>query len=143
MIAVEMEALLKELAVELYDIQAVKFGEFKTKVGLKTPVYFDLRVIISHPKLMIKLAKVLWTLQDNPAKVSRICGVPYTALPLATLISAKEEISMLMKRKEAKSYGTKKLIEGVFLPGDTCVIIEDVKLNLKQTNTIRGFFLQT
>lgn len=53
MITVEMEALLKELAVELYDIQAVKFGEFKTKVGLKTPVYFDLRVIISHPKLMV------------------------------------------------------------------------------------------
>ena len=63
---------------------------------------------------------------DNPAKVSRICGVPYTALPLATLISVEEKIPMLMKRKEAKSYGTKKLIEGIFLPGENCVIIEDV-----------------
>ncbi|KYN06707.1 PREDICTED: uridine 5'-monophosphate synthase [Cyphomyrmex costatus] len=121
-----MIALLKELAVELYDKQAVKFGEFKTKIGLTTPVYFDLRVVISHPKLMLKLAKALWTLVDDPTKVSRICGVPYTALPLATLISVEEKIPMLMKRKEAKSYGTKKLIEGIFLPGENCVIIEDV-----------------
>ncbi|KAG5324498.1 UMPS synthase, partial [Acromyrmex heyeri] len=121
-----MVAFLKELAIELYDIQAVKFGEFKTKVGLTTPIYFDLRMVISHPKLMLKLAKALWTLVDDPAKVSRICGVPYTALPLATLISVEEKIPMLMKRKEAKSYGTKKLIEGIFLPGENCVIIEDV-----------------
>ncbi|XP_071560285.1 uncharacterized protein R-l isoform X1 [Temnothorax nylanderi] len=123
---VDMETLLKELAVELYEIQAVKFGEFKTKIGLKTPVYFDLRIIISHPKLMAKLARALWTLVDDPMKVSRICGVPYTALPLTTLISAEENIPMLMKRKEAKSYGTKKLIEGAFSPGETCVIIEDI-----------------
>ncbi|EGI60148.1 PREDICTED: uridine 5'-monophosphate synthase [Acromyrmex echinatior] len=121
-----MVEFLKELAIELYDIQAVKFGEFKTKIGLTTPIYFDLRMIISHPKLMLKLAKALWTLVDDPAKVSRICGVPYTALPLATLISVEEKIPMLMKRKEAKSYGTKKLIEGIFLPGENCVIIEDV-----------------
>lgn len=63
---------------------------------------------------------------DDSTEVSRICGVPYTALPLTTLISVEEKIPMLMKRKEAKSYGTKKLIEGVFSPGDTCVIIEDI-----------------
>lgn len=33
---------------------------------------------------------------------------------------------MLLKRKEAKSYGTKKLIEGSYEPGKKALIIEDV-----------------
>lgn len=49
----KMEELLKKLAVELYDVQALKFGDFKMKLGLRTPIYFDLRVIISYPKLMV------------------------------------------------------------------------------------------
>lgn len=45
--------ILESLAIELYEIGALKFGEFVTKVGLKTPVYMDLRVIISHPKILV------------------------------------------------------------------------------------------
>lgn len=56
-----MDAELQELAVSLYEINALKFGEFETKIGLKTPVYFDLRVIISYPKVMVRFVNSLVT----------------------------------------------------------------------------------
>jgi len=42
------------------------------------------------------------------------------------LISASHDKPMLMRRKEAKSYGTKKLVEGSVERGDRCLVIEDV-----------------
>ncbi|VDO86131.1 unnamed protein product [Schistosoma mattheei] len=41
-------------------------------------------------------------------------------------ISVRKNIPMVMCRKEAKSYGTKQMIEGIWKNGQNCVIIEDV-----------------
>lgn len=65
-------------------------------------------------------------IEEKEVQCDQLCGVPYTALPLATLLSVKMRQPMLIRRKEAKSYGTKKLIEGKFQENETCLIIEDV-----------------
>eukprot|EP00794_Sanderia_malayensis_P000666 gene666-1334_t len=117
----------EEIIKTLFEIGAVKFGEFTLKTGLKSPVYFDLRVLISFPKLMCQVSEMLWkTVDSMKTEYSYICGVPYTALPLATCISAAHNIPMLIRRKEAKDYGTKKIIEGIFEEGKKCLIVEDV-----------------
>jgi uridine monophosphate synthetase len=49
------EIRMKNLALKLFEISAFKFGDFKMKVGVNSPVYFDLRVIVSHPEVMVSV----------------------------------------------------------------------------------------
>jgi uridine monophosphate synthetase len=56
-----------------------------------------------------------------------LCGVPYTALPLATVMAMQLKRPMVVCRKEGpKEHGHRRQIEGLVHPGDTCVVIEDV-----------------
>lgn len=122
-----IQASVEELAVQLYEVQAVKFGSYQLKSGTTSPIYFDLRVIISHPVLLTQVANLVFeTAKRAGLDYSSVCGVPYTALPIASVICCNNLIPMLIRRKEAKDYGTKRLVEGSFSPGESCLIIEDV-----------------
>lgn len=116
---------IKNLILDLYSIGAIKFGSFTLKSGLESPIYIDLRLVISYPHLMKNLSTELHKI-SSLLKFDMLCGVPYAALPFATALSLEGNYPMIMCRKEVKDYGTKKLIEGNFQKKQTCLLIEDV-----------------
>lgn len=121
----ELSPSQKSLANGLLEAGCIKFGNFTLKSGLQSPIYIDLRRIITYPKLLEQIgAAYLPLLKD--LKFDRIAGLPYAAIPIATAISLAGDYPMIYPRKEVKTYGTKAEIEGEYHAGETVVVIDDL-----------------
>ena len=110
---------------DLIQNNCVRIGNFKLKNGETSKYYFDMKNLISYPKLLKTIGDNLYN-SIKDLDFNLICGVPLGALPIATYISTNYNIPMIMFRDEVKSYGTNKKIEGSYKDTDKCIIIEDV-----------------
>ncbi len=115
----------EDFLLKAYELGIIKFGNFTLKSGIESPFYVDLRPLASSPQLLKTLSNNLLELVEDK-DFELICGVPYAALPMATTMSLTSNIPLIIKRKENKGYGTKKMVEGVFQEGQSCLLVEDV-----------------
>jgi orotate phosphoribosyltransferase len=120
-----LDRQLTLLAEGLLSAGCIKFGTFTLKSGLQSPIYIDLRKIISHPKLLADIAQAYLPILSS-LQFSRIAGLPYAAIPIATAISLAGNYPMIYPRKEVKTYGTKAEIEGEYHAGEIAVVIDDL-----------------
>ncbi len=116
---------MHQVIQDLFKIGGLKFGSFTLKSGIESPIYIDLRILVSHPTVMKSVAKEYAKLLENLA-YDRIAGVAYAALPIASAISLELEQPWMYARKELKGYGTNKQIGGEFHAGETIVVADDM-----------------
>jgi len=120
-----MNSSIARLADGLLEAGCIKFGSFTLKSGMQSPIYLDLRQIITYPKLLADVAQAYLPLLAT-LEFSRLAGLPYAAIPIATAISLAGNYPMIYPRKEVKTYGTKAQIEGEYHAGETVIVIDDL-----------------
>ena len=112
-----------QLAQEIYNVSHLN-SEFKLRSGLISNEYFDKYLFESNPTLLKEIANQLSKLIPEGTEV--LAGLEMGGIPIATALSLKTGIPVVFVRKEAKSYGTCKLAEGIDIQNKNVCIIEDV-----------------
>ena len=92
---------------ELIESNCIKIGTFNLKNGDISKYYFDMKNIISYPKLLSAIGDKIYE-KSNDFDI--ICGIPYGGLPIATYISTKYNKPLIFVRDKVKEYGTQKMI---------------------------------
>lgn len=109
----------------LFSSGCVKFGSFTLASGKQSPVYLDLRRLVSFPDVL-DMAVEAYIDRLISLEYDCLAGVPYAALPIAAIAASRLKRPMVYPRKEAKTHGTSQMVEGVFQPGQRTVLLEDV-----------------
>lgn len=109
----------------LKDNNVFKTGDFVLSSGKKSNYYIDMKKAITEPNILKTIAELIDQAIISE-KIDKVAGPALGAVPIATALSLKSEIPLLMIRKEKKGYGTSKLIEGELNDGDNVVVVEDV-----------------
>lgn len=114
----------RSLAARIRECSLLR-GEFVTRAGDVTDVYFDKYRFESDPGLLLAVAKRM--LKRLPKHCDALAGLEMGGIPVVTMLSHLSGIPAVFVRKEAKTYGTAKFLEGIDGTGRLkMVLVEDV-----------------
>ncbi len=117
--------------VHLLATRSARRGQFTLASGRQSTLYIDARLTTMSPEGLVVIGSLgLRTIQATWTADS-IGGLTLGADPISYAISyasglTDKPLRSFTVRKEAKTHGTGKLIEGPFQAGDRVVVIEDV-----------------
>src|SRR5881398_801534 len=105
---------------------ALQFGMFTLSGGRISPYYLDLRVIPSFPDAFRTCSELLAKSAKSIEGIDKIGGIPTGGLPWASVLAYTLSKPLVYVRKEVKHHGREKMVEGLLVPGDRVLLVDDV-----------------
>lgn len=123
----------ERLASQLFDVGAIKFGDFRLRLHEQnpeaplSPIYIDLRVLRRFPEAKAATVDVYEELV-RPLEFDLLADVPTAATPLVSSLSDRLGVGMITPRTDAKTHGSGVPIDGSLDSdrGKKAVLIDDL-----------------
>src|SRR5829696_4756812 len=118
--------------VELLATRSAKRGQFTLASGRQSTLYIDARLTTMSPEGLALIGPLgLAAIEGAGWRVDAVGGLTLGADPVSYAIAyasmlAGRPLRAFTVRKEAKTHGTGRLVEGPFRAGDRVAVVEDV-----------------
>ena len=130
--ALERQLIAQETAKMLLEVKAVLFNPEKPFVftsGWASPVYTDMRKIISYPRLRKRILDFAVTTVEREIgyeSLDVIAGGETAGIPFAAWMADRFALPMQYIRKKPKGFGRNAQIEGDLHEGARTLLVEDL-----------------
>lgn len=95
--------------------------------GIKSPIYCDNRIVLSHPKSRDKVIDAFMKLiKDKKLKFDAVAGIATAGIPHAAILADRLEKPLLYVRASPKTHGKGNRIEGSARKGERVLVVEDL-----------------
>ncbi len=123
------------LIEELKNVGAIKFGEFILSSGKKSNVYIDIKVAVTKPRILNKIAEEMLK-KVQSLEFDKIACIELGGVPLAVALSLKSGKDLVIFRKQRKDYGVKEDVIGEIKQEDRVLVVEDVVTTGKSVRSV-------
>ena len=119
----------KSIAQKLLQIKAIKLSPqnpFTWASGMRSPIYCDNRVTLSHPEIRSEIKEGFSELANTFETYDAISGVATAGIAHGALLADYIGLPFSYVRSSAKAHGRQNQIEGEIQPGSKILVVEDL-----------------
>lgn len=122
-------SIAEAVSEKLLQINAIKLSPqkpFTWASGLKSPIYCDNRIVLSHPEIRSFVVDQFVELAKTMPSFDVVAGVATAGIPHGALLADRLNVPFVYVRSKAKAHGRQNQIEGKLEKGQKALVIEDL-----------------